>query len=102
VRGAQQCRLGDAGERAAAAPVSHQGFAEDILSDALDDEPLGFGRLRQPFDLRVKSFERRLRTGVFSTNAISLRRTLLSIIPYSLRSVASVPMQSAGRDACTR
>ena len=58
MRGPQQRRLGDAGERTTAAPVGHQGFAKHILADALDDQPLGFGRLRQAFDLRLKSFKR--------------------------------------------
>ena len=33
--------------RAAGSPIIHQGGAEDVLADALDDEPLDLGRLRQ-------------------------------------------------------
>src|SRR5579863_173031 len=47
VGGAQQSRIADAGDRAAASPVVDQGAAEDVLTDALDDEPLGLGGLRQ-------------------------------------------------------
>jgi hypothetical protein len=33
--------------------VIHQGGAEDVLADALDDEPLDLGRLRQAGGLRA-------------------------------------------------
>ncbi len=36
----QQGRIGDAGDRAGASPIIHQGGPEDVLADALDDEPL--------------------------------------------------------------
>ena len=58
VGGAQQGEVGDAGNRAATAPIIHQRSAEDVLADALDDEPLGLGRLRQTGGLRAKSRER--------------------------------------------
>ena len=38
--------------------IIHQRGAEDVLADALDDEPLGLGRLRHAADLRAKSRER--------------------------------------------
>ena len=58
VGGPQQLRIGDAGDRAAAALIIHQRSAEDVLADALDDEPLGLGRLRQTGNLRAKTGER--------------------------------------------
>jgi hypothetical protein len=61
MRGAQQRRLRNAGERATAAPVVHQGIAENVLADALDDQPLGLGRLRQGGDLGAKARKRRVR-----------------------------------------
>ena len=60
VRGAQQRRIGDAGERAATAPVIHQGIAEDVLADALDHQPLGLGGSRKARRLGVKARERRV------------------------------------------
>jgi hypothetical protein len=58
VRGAQQGGIGDAGDRAAASPIIDQGDAEDVLADALDDEPLDLGCLRQAGGLRTKLGER--------------------------------------------
>jgi hypothetical protein len=61
VRGAKQRRLANASERAAAAPVIHQGFAENILTDPLDYQPLGLRRSRQAGGLYLESGERRVR-----------------------------------------
>ena len=58
VGGPQQGGIGDAGDRAAASPIIHQGGAEDVLADALDDESLGLGRLRQAGGPRAKPGER--------------------------------------------
>ena len=58
VGGTQQGGIGDAGDRAAAAPVIDQRGAENVLADALNDEPLGLGRLRQACGLRAKPGER--------------------------------------------
>jgi hypothetical protein len=44
VGGSEQRWLGDAGDWAAAAPVIHQGVSKNVLADALDHQPLGFGR----------------------------------------------------------
>ena len=44
---AQQHRISDAGQWAAAFPISYQGGAEVVLADALDDEAFRLGRLRQ-------------------------------------------------------
>jgi hypothetical protein len=52
-------------DRAAGSPIIHQGGAEDVLADALDDEPLDFSRLRQAGRLRAKPRER----GVGEANA---------------------------------
>jgi hypothetical protein len=60
VGGTQQGGIGDAGDRAAGAPIIHQGRAEDVLADALDDEPLGLGRLRQVGGLCAKPGEQRI------------------------------------------
>jgi hypothetical protein len=61
VRGAQQGGIGDAGDRAAASPIIDQGDAEDVLADALDDEPLDLSCLRQADALRTKLGERGVR-----------------------------------------
>jgi hypothetical protein len=37
LRGSQQRGISDAGDRAAGPPIIHQGGAEDVLADALDD-----------------------------------------------------------------
>ena len=58
VGGPQQGGIGDAGDGAAASPIIHQRCAEDVLADALDDEPLGLGRLREACGPRAKSGER--------------------------------------------
>ena len=58
VGGAQQGGVGNADDRAAAAPVIHQRSAEDVLADALDDEALDLGDLRQAGDASAKSAER--------------------------------------------
>jgi hypothetical protein len=50
--------IGDTGDRAAGSPIIHQGGAEDVLADALDDEPLDLSRLRQAAGLRAKPGER--------------------------------------------
>jgi hypothetical protein len=49
--------IGDTGDRAAGSPIIHQGGAEDVLADALDDEPLDLSRLRQAAGLRAKPGE---------------------------------------------
>ena len=54
VGSSKQGRIGDAGDRAAGSPIIHQGGAENVLADALDDEPLDLGRLRQAGGLRAK------------------------------------------------
>lgn len=58
VRGAEQRRLGDACQRAAAAPIIHQRFAEDVLANALNHQPLGLCTLRQVFRLDAKARKR--------------------------------------------
>src|SRR4051794_37427366 len=58
VRSAEQPGLGDAGERAAPAPVVHQRVAKHILADALDDETLCLGGSRQHGGLGMKARER--------------------------------------------
>jgi hypothetical protein len=58
VGGPQQSGVGNAGDRAAGSPIIHQGGAEDVLADALDDELLDLGRLRQAGGLRAKPAER--------------------------------------------
>ena len=55
VGSAQQGGVGNTGNRATTAPIIHQCRAEDVLTDALDGEPLDFGRLRQAGSLRAKS-----------------------------------------------
>ena len=50
VAGAQQRQICDPGQGAAALPVGHQPVAEDILTDALDDQPLCLGALGQTGD----------------------------------------------------
>jgi len=47
VRGAQERRIRDAGQRTATVPVFQQSLAEQSLSDTLDGESLNFGCLRQ-------------------------------------------------------
>ena len=61
VRGAQERGLSDASNRTAAAPIVHEGIAEQILSDALDDQPLCLRRPRQFGGLGAKAQERRIR-----------------------------------------
>ena len=56
--GAQQGGILDAGDRAVGSPIIHQGSAENVLADALDDEPLDLSRLRQAAGLRAKPGER--------------------------------------------
>jgi hypothetical protein len=65
VRGAQQGGIGDAGNRAAASPIINQRGAKDVLADALEDEPFGFGSLRQVGGLCAKPGER----GVWEADA---------------------------------
>lgn len=50
MRGAKQFRFSDPREWAATAPVLEEGFAEDVLPDALDRQPLGLGGARKPSD----------------------------------------------------
>lgn len=52
VAGAQEFRL--AGAEAAAVPTFHQALAKDLLADALNDEALSFGRVRQVARFRLK------------------------------------------------
>ena len=68
VGGAQQGGVGDAGDRAAGSPIIHQGGAEDVLADALDNEPLDLGRLRQAGGLCAKPDERRIREAVWGSS----------------------------------
>jgi len=58
VGGSKQSGIGDTGDRAAGSPIIHQGGAEDVLADWLDDEPLDLRRLRQAGGLRAKPGER--------------------------------------------
>ena len=60
VRGAQQGRIGDARHRAALAPISEQRPPEDILADALDDDPFGLRSARQPRRLLKEGLQRRV------------------------------------------
>jgi hypothetical protein len=56
VRGAQQGRVGDAGQRAAALPVIHQARAKNTLADPLHHQPFSFGcmmRRRRQLTLAV-------------------------------------------------
>src|SRR5690606_19462249 len=58
---AQQRRDGETGDGAPPLPEVEKPVAEQVLPDALDDEALGLGRLRQPSDLlleRVKQLVR--------------------------------------------
>ena len=55
VRGAQQRGFGDAGERAAAAPIIHQGIPEHVLPNALDHQALGLGGAREARGLGVEA-----------------------------------------------
>jgi hypothetical protein len=51
VTGAQELCLFKSGDRAAAAPILHEAFAEDVLANALDDKAFGFrtaGQVRNP------------------------------------------------------
>ena len=58
--GAQQRRIGDAGQRAPAIPVIHQGGAEHVLADALDHPALGLGGAGKICGLGLEAVERRL------------------------------------------
>ena len=58
VGSSKQRGIGDPGNWAEASPIIHQRAAEDVLADALDDEALGLGRLRQVGGLRAKAGER--------------------------------------------
>lgn len=47
VAGAQERRIGDPGQGAAALPIGHHPVAEYVLTDPLDDQPLGLGATGQ-------------------------------------------------------
>ena len=61
VRGAQQVWVRDSGQRATALPVGQQPISKDVLADALDDETLGFGGVRQVAGLVAEILERGFR-----------------------------------------
>jgi hypothetical protein len=54
---AEQLWDGEAGDGAAALPVLEQAVAEEVLADALDDEALGLGGLRQRCGLLLEAVE---------------------------------------------
>ena len=56
VGGTEERGVADAGERTAALPVVHEAGAEDVLTDALDDESLGLGGFGEISRLLVKGF----------------------------------------------
>jgi hypothetical protein len=58
VGSSKQRGIGDPGNWAEASPIIHQRAAEDVLADALDDEALDLGDLRQAGDASAKSAER--------------------------------------------
>ena len=55
VRGAEKGWIGDSGHRAAVPPIFDQRLAENVLADALDDEPLGLRGARHPADFLRKA-----------------------------------------------
>jgi hypothetical protein len=59
--GAQEGGLRDARQGAAAVPIIHQSGTEHVLADALDDQALGLGRLRQIFGLGAEAQQRHVR-----------------------------------------
>ncbi len=61
MRGAQKCGLGDAGQGAAALPISQEHLAEDLLPDPLHNQPLGLGCLRKRPGASCKLGKRRHR-----------------------------------------
>lgn len=64
VAGSQQRRDRQPGDDAAPFPVVEQSLARDVLSDALDDEPLGLGRTRELEGLLLEGDEQLMRQGL--------------------------------------
>jgi hypothetical protein len=60
VRCAQQRRVGDTSERAAALPVIHQAGAENVLADPLHHQPLDLGCLGQIRHAKLEFAQRRV------------------------------------------
>jgi len=71
VRGPEQGRVADPGDRTTAVPVLDQRTAKYVLADPLHDQPFGFGRARQARGLARELGERRVwQTGTKPVRAI--------------------------------
>ena len=67
VASTQKARLGNAGNRTACTPIRHQSLTKNVLSDALNNQPLSFGRTRQIACLSFKGAQRFNRQGASQT-----------------------------------